>query len=1281
MRFELIIKILVLSISSLLVIGCGAGSDKGGVDGTGFDIKGTAAIGAPIKNTTVFIKDKNGTRSQTTTDGNGKFNVSFNSSDAPYLLQISTTNNKKLYSIAYTSGITNILSLTDLVVRNQFSFQGKNIDNEFDTDQPLSNLPTVENNAEITNTVNQLMLSAYDQLDIPQNFNMFTTEFDANSTRFDKLLDLLDITYQQDKVSVKLIEPVTRLQSTLVEGLDLSINLTTLDTLKPNKPTNIGAVAASEREIVISWQSGFDNIGIAGYKLYKDNSNDALATTAFTVFTDNTLTASSNHCYQITALDAKGNESPKTVPVCATTLEEKDETAPDTVTELTVSPQSDTAIKLSWNAVNNLDVIGYRINRGKTPETLTTIAVLTNGYIDAGLTANTEYCYTVEAFDAANNIAIPTEQVCATTLEAVNNKPPQAVENTTSFTNTSSKIKLSWAPNQDPDVSQYRVYQVNDTTTTLMATVSEPVFIAEGLDASTEYCYQFTSVNASGIESEQSTNTCKTTTDTLDVQAPEAATELSVGLDADKVQLSWATSDAEDLKGYHVYLVENDTYQSIAYVTEPSFSYDGIEVDKTYCYSIRTSDISDNLSEYSTSVCIDPLPLPSIEEFEAQQAFIRLGESTSLVAEFSNGEGVIDQGIGVIASGGDVSVSPTENTTYTLTVTNAAEISVPASVTVIVKTEKEIIAETLADYIEAYNNKDLEKFMASHSFDYLNDGQDYNGLKQEIEQMMNDPNFQTIDSHTLLSTFIEGNQASTETIFEVDGSNDQITDIWRKEDNDWKIFGNQNRYSINRAVVNLGTVYSEEPKVNVWMSVDDNNQFATSVTATGPGIDPSPIELTRKYNSEHSTYEWSHEGETTHEIKIMNNSIPLPWTYTITIEDSNGTHSYEEVVSNYIQEFSNFDMPKNALCDNILFNWNTFPTAESHRIKLLDTSSGNTLWQTTTPLTSVQYDGPSLEPQLYRLQLVSGFNEENKGYASISTGMITCWNDPMPEFVNISGTITLPDTVTDKAYLIAIDEDHNGENGFKRIIEGQVTGNSISYEFLDAPVGDYFIYNVVKKEGPMGASKPGDFMGAAGYVPEPSKPYSPTKVLIDENNVVFDFDLFEIPVIPTIDITGIWEGECQGNSAKQTHIIEGNKILTETRSYSGGCDSEVLGLWEHNYTFNVVDAITKEDGSLLYLIDLEFINSFQTMKSEAAKNYWNNQPGGACGKNDWVVDVPFEVTGNECDFVKALAGDILYDIVQLNSELSPNTIIFGHRTDDEIHRPLDVGSQIFVKMQ
>src|SRR5262249_59987199 len=60
------------------------------------------------------------------------------------------------------------------------------------------------------------------------------------------------------------------------------------------------------------------------------------------------------------------------------------------------------------------------------------------------------------------------------------------------------------------------------------------------------------------------------------------------------------------------------------------------------------------------------------------------GSPATLSATYSGGTGTIDRGVGPIASGGSVTVSPTATTTYTLTVSDGAGHTATKSATVVV---------------------------------------------------------------------------------------------------------------------------------------------------------------------------------------------------------------------------------------------------------------------------------------------------------------------------------------------------------------------------------------------------------------------------------------------------------------------------------------------------------------------------------------------------------------------------------------------------------------------
>ena len=81
---------------------------------------------------------------------------------------------------------------------------------------------------------------------------------------------------------------------------------------------------------------------------------------------------------------------------------------------------------------------------------------------------------------------------------------------------------------------------------------------------------------------------------------------------------------------------------------------------------------------------IEVVAAPTIATFAAAESTITSGDSTTITATFADGDAVIDNGIGAVTSGGSVSVSPSADTTYTLTVTNAAGTEITQQLTVTV---------------------------------------------------------------------------------------------------------------------------------------------------------------------------------------------------------------------------------------------------------------------------------------------------------------------------------------------------------------------------------------------------------------------------------------------------------------------------------------------------------------------------------------------------------------------------------------------------------------------
>src|SRR6266540_3268396 len=89
------------------------------------------------------------------------------------------------------------------------------------------------------------------------------------------------------------------------------------DTTPPSVPTGLTASAVSSSQINLSWTASSDNVGVSGYRVYRNGTQ--IATTSATSFADTSLAASTTYSYTVAAYDAAGNLSAQSSSASATT--------------------------------------------------------------------------------------------------------------------------------------------------------------------------------------------------------------------------------------------------------------------------------------------------------------------------------------------------------------------------------------------------------------------------------------------------------------------------------------------------------------------------------------------------------------------------------------------------------------------------------------------------------------------------------------------------------------------------------------------------------------------------------------------------------------------------------------------------------------------------------------------------------------------------------------------------------------------------------------------------
>lgn len=292
-------------------------------------------------------------------------------------------------------------------------------------------------------------------------------------------------------------------------------------------------------------------------------------------------------------------------------------------------------------------------------------------------------------------------------------------------------------------------------------------------------------------------------------------------------------------------------------------------------------------------------------------------------------------------------------------------------------TDEEEIRTNFAAVIDAYNNKDIDTLMSYFSLNYMKDGDDYNGMREDFEEDFADPNFEQM-SYTISSIVVSGSNATVSVNW--NGVDTEVM-YWIKESGNWKIYGNQEMYRIGVFSGHWINGYHAE------IYVKDPDQNATSVRATGPGISGT-MELEYRSGDGLSPAMWWHSYN-----PFLGLSVPTgPQTYTISITDGSGTYSYDKTITGYVTQFATNLSPTGGVSGTITFSWTGIPDASEYGVELSD-SNHNLIWNRyniSSTTTSVLYNGPALTPgETYHYYVVSDIETEGVNNLSFAEGQFT----------------------------------------------------------------------------------------------------------------------------------------------------------------------------------------------------------------------------------------------------------------------------------------------------
>jgi chitodextrinase len=392
------------------------------------------------------------------------------------------------------------------------------------------------------------------------------------------------------------------------------------DTVAPSIPANLAAAVVSDSQIDLSWSASTDNVGVAGYRVYRDGT--LAASPAGTVVSITGLAPSTLYSFTVSAFDAVGNASAQSAPLAAKTSPPVDTTPPTVPSGLAASAITAVSLTLSWSAsTDDIGVAGYRVYRDGV------LAVSSAGTSVqlSGLAAGTLYSFTVAAFDLAGNTSAPSAALPLTMLPLPDTAAPSTPSGLVASAVGLTSLTLSWTAAVDNvAVAGYRVYRDGVLAVSSAGTSVQ----LSGLAAGMLYSFTVAAFDLAGNTSAPSAALPLTMLPLPDTAAPSTPRGLvASALGLTSLTLSWtAAADNVAVTGYRVY--RNGVL--VASPVIPVAAISGLVASTQYSFTVSAFDAAGNASPQSAPLVVTTPSAP------APQILWRAGMETGNLAEWSD---------------------------------------------------------------------------------------------------------------------------------------------------------------------------------------------------------------------------------------------------------------------------------------------------------------------------------------------------------------------------------------------------------------------------------------------------------------------------------------------------------------------------------------------------------------------------------------------------------------------------------------------------------------------
>jgi fibronectin type 3 domain-containing protein len=288
------------------------------------------------------------------------------------------------------------------------------------------------------------------------------------------------------------------------------------DVEPPSAPGALSATAASSGEIDLRWGQARDNVGVAGYEVFRcggvsctDFTRVAQVDGTSSTYADTGVASGSSYSYRVRAIDAAGNIGPFSAPVSVSTPTpgSPDREPPSAPGTLSATAASSGEVDLRWGqASDNVGVAGYEVFRcgGVSCTDFTRVAQVaatSTSYADTSVAASSSYSYRVRAIDAAGNIGPYSNSANVTTPAGPDTDPPSAPGTLSATAASSGEVDLSWGAATDGSAVVYDLERCEGSGCTdfaPLATTTTTDHSDTSVAASSTYVYRVRAIDAAG---------------------------------------------------------------------------------------------------------------------------------------------------------------------------------------------------------------------------------------------------------------------------------------------------------------------------------------------------------------------------------------------------------------------------------------------------------------------------------------------------------------------------------------------------------------------------------------------------------------------------------------------------------------------------------------------------------------------------------------------------------------------------------------------------------------